>query len=78
LPKIAVKDKSYAKRGVNQNWTPKYSKELLANLKAQKQHQNVRLLTLYTTISHHKLKHRLLDTINNCLFNKNGKGNIHI
>jgi hypothetical protein len=30
-------------------------------------------LTLYTTIPHDKLKSRLLDIIDNCFFNKNGK-----
>jgi hypothetical protein len=30
-------------------------------------------LTLYTTIPHDRLKSRLLDIVDNCFFNKNGK-----
>ena len=81
----AVKEKlqtycatTYARSGVNQMWILKNSKELLANLKSQNFSQinsikTYDFSTLYTTIPHDKLKSRLLDIIDNCFFNKNGK-----
>jgi hypothetical protein len=72
---------TYARSGLNQMWILKYSKELLANLKAPKFPQINRITydfsIIYTTIPHDKLKSRLLDITDNCLLRKMGKGNIH-
>ena len=56
---------------------PKYSKELLENLKAQSLFEvdginTFDFSTLYITIQHDKLKSKLKETINNCFFHKNG------
>jgi hypothetical protein len=63
--------------GVNQMWIIKNCKELLANLKPKtyliKSTKTYDFLTLYTTISHGKLKSRLHDIIDKCFFNKNVK-----
>jgi hypothetical protein len=73
---------SYATSGKNQMWILKNFKEFLANLKTQNFSQINSLKTydfstLYTSTPHDKLKPRLLDIIDNCFFNKNGKRNIH-
>jgi hypothetical protein len=69
---------TYARSGVNQMWILINSKELLANQEAHNfsQINNIKTYyfsTIYTTIPHHELKSRLLDIIDDCLFNKNGK-----
>jgi hypothetical protein len=61
-----------------QMWILKNLKEPLANLKAQNFSQinsikTYDFLTLYTTILHDKLESRLLDIIDTCFFDKNGK-----
>ena len=58
-------------------WILKTSKKLLENLKAQSPHsvnsiKSFDFSTLYTTISHDKLKSKLKEIINLCLFHKNG------
>jgi hypothetical protein len=63
---------------INQMWILKHSKEFLANLKAQNFSRinsigTFDFSTLYNTISHDELKTQLLDIIDNCFFNKNGK-----
>jgi hypothetical protein len=68
----------YHSLDLNQMWILKNSKELLANLRTQNFSQinsikTYDFSTLYTTIPHYKLKSRLLDIIDNCFFNKNGK-----
>jgi hypothetical protein len=74
----AVKEKlqtycaiTYARSGVNQMWIPKNSNELLANLKAQNFSQ-INSIKTYD-FPHDELKSRLLDIIDNCFVNKNGK-----
>jgi hypothetical protein len=62
---------TYARKGVNQMWILKNSKERLANLKAQNfsQMNSIKIYdfsTLYATIPHDKLKSRLLGIIDNC------------
>jgi hypothetical protein len=69
---------TYTRSVVNQMWILKNSEELLANLKAQNFSQISSIITndfstLYTTIPHDGLKSRLLDIIDNCFYNKNGK-----
>ena len=59
-------------------WILKNSKELLEHLKAQSLHsvnsiKSFDFSTLYTTIPHDKLKSKLNEIINHCLFHKNGK-----
>ena len=68
-------DTAYARSGVNQigSWKPP---ELLENLKAQPLHsvnsiKSFDISTLYTTIPHDKLKYKLKEIINQCLFHKN-------
>ena len=68
---------AYSRSGVNQMWILKNSKELLDHLKSP----NFNLITniksfdfstLYTTISHQKLKSRLATIIRNSFLHKNG------
>ena len=70
-------DIAYARRGVNQIWILKNSKELLENLKTQYLHtvnsiKSFDFSTLYNTIPHDKLKSKLKEIINQCFFHKNG------
>ena len=66
-------DTAYARSGVNQMWILENSKELLENLKAQSLHsvnsiKSFDFSTLYTTISHDKLKSELKAIINQSFF----------
>jgi hypothetical protein len=60
-------------------WIHKNSKELLESLespfflKFTASNPMLYITTLYTTISHDKLKTRLFSIIDSCFFNKNGK-----
>jgi hypothetical protein len=45
----------------------------ISNFFSNLQHQNLKLITLYTTIPHAELKTRLFNLIDICFFNKNGK-----
>jgi hypothetical protein len=61
-------------------WILKNSKELLENLKFRgfskiDSIKTYDFSTLYTTISHNKLKARLFQIIDNCFLNKNGTRN---
>jgi hypothetical protein len=62
---------AYSRRGVNQMWILKNSKELLENLKSHDVSKidsikTYDFSTLYTTIPHNKLKSRLFQIIDNC------------
>jgi hypothetical protein len=68
---------------INQMWSLKNSKELLASLKAQIIYQinsikTYDFSTLYTSIPLDKLKSRLLYIIDRFFLTKMGKGNTHI
>ena len=70
-------DTAYARSGVNQMRILKNSKDLSENLKAQSLYsvnsiKSFDFSTLYTTISHDKLKSKLKEIVNQCFFNKNG------
>ena len=68
----------YSRSGVNQMWILKNSKVLLENLNKYS-HTNITSLktfdfsTLYTTLPHSKLKHRLAEIKHNAFISKNGK-----
>ena len=70
-------EKAYSRSGVNQMWILKNSKELLEHLKSPN-FNNITSInsfdfsTLYTTISHDKLKSRLASIIRNYFMFKNG------
>jgi hypothetical protein len=68
---------AYSKRGVNQMWILKNSKELVENLKSHgfSKPDSIKTYdfsTLYTTIPQNKLKSRHFQIIYNCFLNKNG------
>ena len=68
---------SYSRSGVNQMWILKNSKELLEHLQSPNFNhitsiQSFDFSTLYTTISHQKLKSRLATIIRNSFIHKNG------
>ena len=68
---------AYSRRGINQMWILKNSKELLEHLKsATFNHvtsiKSFDFSTLYTTIPHQKLKDRLTSIIRNAFIFKNG------
>ena len=69
---------AYSRSGVNQMWILKNSKELLEHLQSQNYNNitNIKpfdFSTLYTTISHDKLKSRLASIIRKSFMFKNGK-----
>ena len=68
---------SYSRRGVNQMWILKNSKELLEHLQSPNFNhitsiKSFEFSTLYTTIPHQKLKSRLATIIRNSFIHKNG------
>jgi hypothetical protein len=68
---------AYSRSGVNQMWILKNLKELLENFKSHDfskidSIKTYDFSTLYTTISHNKLKSRLFQIIENCFLNENG------
>ena len=67
---------SYSRSGVNQMWILKNSKELLEHLQSPNfnhitNNKSFDFSTLYTTISHQKLKSRLATIIRNSFIHKN-------
>ena len=68
---------AYSRRGVNQMWILKNSKELLEHLKSPNFNHITSIKSfdfsiLYTTIAHDKLKSRLANIIRNSFIFKNG------
>ena len=68
---------AYSRSGVNQMWILKNSKELLEHLQSPNFNhitsiKSFDFSTLYTTISHQKLKSRLATIIRNSFIHKNG------
>ena len=68
---------AYSRSGINQMWILKNSKELLEHLKSLTFNhvttiKSFDFSTLYTTITHQKLKNRLTSIIRNAFISKNG------